>query len=187
VAGEALRVLAIARRSDATLEIAEREMTFLGLVGVIDPPRPEAKRAVRTCVEAGIKPVMITGDHPVTGQAVARELGMLTTGGAITVPSSRRWTTPSWIARSRTSRSTPPPGVDGGDDLFGVDALPVDRGRAELGVAELALDDVERHAFAGEFDGAGVAQRVQSEAAPNPPLARRPCGTTRSRSSAVTA
>ena len=49
------------------------------------------------------------------------------------------------------------PGVDGGDDFFGVDALEVDAGGAEVGVAELALDDVERHAFAREFDGVGVA------------------------------
>ncbi len=56
------------------------------------------------------------------------------------------------------------PGVDGCDDLFGVDALQVDRGRAEVGVAELALDHVERHALTRELDGVGVAQLVWREA-----------------------
>ncbi|HEX2104062.1 MAG TPA: cation-translocating P-type ATPase [Solirubrobacteraceae bacterium] len=84
LAGQALRVLAVARRPGATRETAEEEMTFLGLVGMIDPPRPEAKAAVRTCEEAGIKPVMITGDHPVTAQAIARELGVLTSGRTVT-------------------------------------------------------------------------------------------------------
>jgi Ca2+-transporting ATPase len=84
LAEDALRVLAIARRRDATLETAEDDMTFLGLVGMIDPPRPEAKDAVATCVHAGITPVMITGDHPVTAQAIARELGLLTDGRVVT-------------------------------------------------------------------------------------------------------
>ena len=73
-------MLAVASKPDATLENAEREMTFLGLVGMIDPPRPEAKAAIETCRQAGIKPVMITGDHPLTAQAIARELGLLQDG-----------------------------------------------------------------------------------------------------------
>jgi P-type Ca2+ transporter type 2C len=84
MASEALRVLAVAGRRGATIEDAERELTFLGLVGMIDPPRPEAKAAVRTCEEAGIRPVMITGDHPLTAEAVAREIGLLAHGRAVT-------------------------------------------------------------------------------------------------------
>lgn len=84
MAGDALRVLAVSQKHDATMETAEDQMTFLGLVGMIDPPRPEAKQAVQTCREAGIKPVMITGDHPLTAQAVARELGLLKTGRVVT-------------------------------------------------------------------------------------------------------
>jgi Ca2+-transporting ATPase len=83
MAGEALRVLGLASKTDVTLETAERGMTFLGLAGMIDPPRPEAKAAVALCAEAGIRPVMITGDHPVTAQAVARELGLLHNGGRV--------------------------------------------------------------------------------------------------------
>jgi Ca2+-transporting ATPase len=70
-------VLAIAHKRETTLQDAEREMTFLGLVGMIDPPRPEAQAAVAKCNEAGIKVVMITGDHPLTARAVASELGIL--------------------------------------------------------------------------------------------------------------
>jgi P-type Ca2+ transporter type 2C len=84
MASEALRVLAVARRSNATRETAERDLTFLGLIGMIDPPRPEAKRAVEWCKRAGITPVMITGDHPLTAEAIARELGILTDGRAVT-------------------------------------------------------------------------------------------------------
>ncbi|MDE2483901.1 MAG: cation-translocating P-type ATPase [candidate division NC10 bacterium] len=84
MASEALRVLAVASKPSATRENAEHDMTFLGLVGMIDPPRPEAKAAIETCEHAGIKPVMITGDHPLTAQAVARELGLLKTGRVVT-------------------------------------------------------------------------------------------------------
>jgi Ca2+-transporting ATPase len=77
MAGAGLRVLAVARKSDTSLEDAEREMTLLGLIGMMDPPRPEAKEAVRICAHAGIRPVMITGDHPLTAGAVAREIGVL--------------------------------------------------------------------------------------------------------------
>ena len=84
MAGEAMRVLAVASKSNATLESAEREMTFLGFVGMIDPPRPEAKAAVQTCESAGIEVVMITGDHPITAQAIARELGILKAGRVVT-------------------------------------------------------------------------------------------------------
>ncbi|HEY0969426.1 MAG TPA: HAD-IC family P-type ATPase, partial [Gemmatimonadales bacterium] len=84
MAGEALRVLAVASKRGAARETAEEEMTFLGLVGMIDPPLPEAAAAVRTCEQAGIRVVMITGDHPATAQAVAKELGVLRVGRALT-------------------------------------------------------------------------------------------------------
>ena len=78
-----LRVLAIARKRADSLADAERHMTLLGLVGIMDPPRPEAAAAVQTCRRAGITPVMITGDHPLTATAVATELGLLTTGRVV--------------------------------------------------------------------------------------------------------
>jgi Ca2+-transporting ATPase len=81
---EALRVLAVAYKPEANLEDAENDLIFLGLIGMIDPPRPEAKTAIATCAEAGIKPMMITGDHPTTAAAVARELGLLANGRVIT-------------------------------------------------------------------------------------------------------
>jgi Ca2+-transporting ATPase len=84
MAGEALRVLAVASKASASPGDAEQGMTFLGLVGMIDPPRPEAKAAIATCELAGIRPVMITGDHPLTAQAVARELGLLKRGRVVT-------------------------------------------------------------------------------------------------------
>jgi Ca2+-transporting ATPase len=84
MASNALRVLALACKSNAGLENAEQGMVFLGLVGMIDPPRPEAKSAVQTSEQAGVKAVMITGDHPLTAQAIARELGILKEGRVVT-------------------------------------------------------------------------------------------------------
>ncbi len=83
MAQEALRVLAVAYKNidhvpdDMSSEALENELTFLGLIGMIDPPREESKIAVETCKKAGIKTVMITGDHILTASAIASELGIL--------------------------------------------------------------------------------------------------------------
>jgi len=81
MAGDALRVLGLAyKRLDtnpAATQAAEQDMVFIGLTGMIDPPREEVKEAVRLCDEAGIKSVMITGDHKLTAIAIAKELGLL--------------------------------------------------------------------------------------------------------------
>ena len=78
MASRALRSLALAYRDDDGAEprIDENNLTFAGLVGMIDPPREEVKQAVVRCRQAGIQPVMITGDHPATATAIARELGI---------------------------------------------------------------------------------------------------------------
>jgi Ca2+-transporting ATPase len=84
MASDALRVLGLAYRqlSDgASLntdeDLVENDLVFVGLIGMIDPPREEAKEANQKCQEAGIKTVMITGDHKLTAVAIAKELGML--------------------------------------------------------------------------------------------------------------
>ncbi|MGB5102751.1 MAG: cation-translocating P-type ATPase [Steroidobacteraceae bacterium] len=84
MAGDALRVLAVGSRCDATRSNAEQGLTLLGLVGMSDPPRPEARAAIETCEQAGIRVVMITGDHPLTAEAIARELGLLKNGRVVT-------------------------------------------------------------------------------------------------------
>ncbi len=83
MAGQALRVLGSAYRDlDAppptgfTAEAVEQNLVFVGLTGMYDPPRPEAKAAIATCHAAGIRVVMITGDHPHTAAAIAKELGI---------------------------------------------------------------------------------------------------------------
>lgn len=84
LAGEGLRVLAVADQQPATPASAGSGMTFLGLAGISDPPRPEAAAAIARCRSAGIRPVMITGDHPLTAAAIAREVGLLDKGLVLT-------------------------------------------------------------------------------------------------------
>ncbi len=84
MAARALRVLGVAQKPNADIGDAECEMVFLGLIGLIDPPRAEAARAIETCKAAGIRPVMITGDHPQTAAAVAEEIGLLGSGCVVT-------------------------------------------------------------------------------------------------------
>ena len=83
MAKDALRVLAFAYKdidhmpSKEEMETIESGLTFIGMVGMIDPPREEAKKAVEKCKHAGIKTVMITGDHKITAVAIAKKLGIL--------------------------------------------------------------------------------------------------------------
>ncbi len=84
MATQGLRVLAAARRHadhvPRVREEAESALTFLGLIGMLDPPRPEVSEAVRACRRAGIRIVMLTGDHPLTAEAVARRVGIVSGG-----------------------------------------------------------------------------------------------------------
>ena len=82
-ANDGLRVLAFACRSVSSPEVYwkdENDFTFLGLVAMMDPPRKESKAAVAECICAGIRPIMITGDHQITAAAIAREIGILQSG-----------------------------------------------------------------------------------------------------------
>ena len=85
-AGNALRVLAMAYKVideipvKENIDSLESNLTYIGMVGMIDPARPEVKSAVETCAEAGIRPVMITGDHKATAIAIAKEIGILREG-----------------------------------------------------------------------------------------------------------
>ena len=86
LAADALRVLGLSYKrlpADTDMQGIEEGMVFIGLVGMIDPPREEAKAAVQTCDRAGIKTIMITGDHKLTAMAIAKELGILKKGKAI--------------------------------------------------------------------------------------------------------
>lgn len=80
MADKALRVLAFAIKDSDNKNAQEENMIFVGLVGMIDPPRPEVKNAVENCLKAGICPVMITGDHLNTAVAIAREIGIFRDG-----------------------------------------------------------------------------------------------------------
>lgn len=81
MANRALRVLCMAYKDEAgKTDELESALIFVGMLGMIDPPREEVKAAVTKCIEAGIRPVMITGDHKITAMAIARQLGILRDG-----------------------------------------------------------------------------------------------------------
>lgn len=92
LAQKGMRVIGVAFRpldslpKPADVEGIEREMTFVGMFGLIDPPRPEAASSVATCQMAGIRPVMITGDHPLTARHIAEKLGIADTKQPLTGP-----------------------------------------------------------------------------------------------------
>jgi len=90
LAKQGIRVLGVATRlledisEDLNVADVEHDLIFVGMVGMIDPARPEVKGAVQTCKTAGIRPIMITGDHPLTAQYIAKDLGISETGEVIT-------------------------------------------------------------------------------------------------------
>ena len=76
MAGNGLRVIALARREVEQAEVKEEALEFLGLVGMVDPPRPEVRAAIRACRSAGIRVIMVTGDGPLTARAIAKKLDL---------------------------------------------------------------------------------------------------------------
>ena len=90
VASNGMRVLGVALRGlesppqKGAEETIERDLTFVGMIGMIDPARPEAAAAVATCQRAGIRPVMITGDHPLTARSIAAQVGIAADGDVVT-------------------------------------------------------------------------------------------------------
>jgi Ca2+-transporting ATPase len=90
LAKSGMRVLGVSFKIQTTSpaheskDLLERDLIFVGMTAMIDPPRPEVKDAVKTCTDAGIRPIMITGDHPLTAENVARQLNMLGAGGILT-------------------------------------------------------------------------------------------------------
>jgi Ca2+-transporting ATPase len=89
LAGDGMRVLGVAYRTVSSsslpenVESLEDDLVFIGLMGIIDPPRSEVRQSVETCLRAGIRPVMITGDHPLTALAIARQLNISRDGDKV--------------------------------------------------------------------------------------------------------
>ena len=87
MSSKGLRLLGFAMRSINTLpkegDMIEEDLTFIGIMGIIDPPRVEVKHAIKTCHEAGIRVIMITGDHKLTARAIAKDLGIYKNGDLV--------------------------------------------------------------------------------------------------------
>lgn len=111
LAGEALRTLGVASRTlpkslRETLqadESIERDLVFAGLIGMIDPPRDEVKEAVARAKKAGIRPIMITGDHPKTAEVIARELGITKNERVVTGAELEKWSDEELLRKAKTT------------------------------------------------------------------------------------
>ncbi len=110
IAAEGYRVMAVASRpwksapSKASAHAIEDDLTLLGLVGMMDPPREEAVTAVAECLSAGITPVMITGDHPATARAIAERVGILPPGDGLLITGRELAALPDDELNERVSR-----------------------------------------------------------------------------------